>query len=186
MRTLKLLATFFSHSHIVAHWLASHTYDLNYDCNGLPHGSAGKEFACNTGDTKRHDLNPWVRKIPWRRKWQPTLVFLLEKFHGQEPGELHSVGSQRVGCNWTTEYNYCNMMHQSFGKCWLTRSHRYFKHWHISLCNPRKTSFIHITTNVTILKNLGELENWNAYNGKDKFSIILIFTWKVDFCYWQK
>ena len=23
-------------------------------------------------------VNPWVRKIPWRRKWQPTPVFLLE------------------------------------------------------------------------------------------------------------
>lgn len=25
----------------------------------------------------------WVRKIPWRRKWQPTPVFLPEKSHGQ-------------------------------------------------------------------------------------------------------
>ena len=25
----------------------------------------------------------WVRKIPWRRAWQPTLVFLLGEFHGQ-------------------------------------------------------------------------------------------------------
>ena len=28
-------------------------------------------------------FNPWVRKIPWRRKWQPTPVFLPEKSHGQ-------------------------------------------------------------------------------------------------------
>ena len=28
-------------------------------------------------------FNPWVRKIPWRRKWQPTLVFLPGTFHGQ-------------------------------------------------------------------------------------------------------
>ena len=27
-------------------------------------------------------LNPWVRKIPWRRKWQPTPVFLPGKSHG--------------------------------------------------------------------------------------------------------
>ena len=27
---------------------------------------------------KRPGLNPWVRKIPWRRKWQPTPIFLLE------------------------------------------------------------------------------------------------------------
>ena len=28
-------------------------------------------------------VNPWVRKIPWRRKWQPTPVFLPEKSHEQ-------------------------------------------------------------------------------------------------------
>ena len=27
--------------------------------------------------------NPWVRKIPWSRKWKPTPVFLPRKFHGQ-------------------------------------------------------------------------------------------------------
>jgi len=32
---------------------------------------------------RRHGLNPWVRKIPWRRNWQPTPVFLSGKFHGQ-------------------------------------------------------------------------------------------------------
>ena len=28
-------------------------------------------------------MNPWVGKIPWRRKWQPTPVFLPGEFHGQ-------------------------------------------------------------------------------------------------------
>ena len=28
-------------------------------------------------------FNPWVRKIPWSRKWLPNPVFLPEKFHGQ-------------------------------------------------------------------------------------------------------
>ena len=37
-------------------------------------------------------FNPWVGRIPWRRKWQPTLVFLPEEFHGpKEPGELQSM-----------------------------------------------------------------------------------------------
>ena len=31
---------------------------------------------------RRPRFNCWVRKIPWRRKWQPTPVFLLGKFHG--------------------------------------------------------------------------------------------------------
>ena len=32
---------------------------------------------------RRCKFSPWVRKIPWRRKWQPTPVFLPGKFHGQ-------------------------------------------------------------------------------------------------------
>ena len=40
----------------------------------------GKEY---TWQCRRCRFNPWVRKIPWRRKWQPTPVFLPEKSHGQ-------------------------------------------------------------------------------------------------------
>ena len=32
---------------------------------------------------RRRKFNPWVGKIPWRRKWQPTPVFLPGKSHGQ-------------------------------------------------------------------------------------------------------
>ena len=32
---------------------------------------------------ERSRFNPWVRKIPWSRKWQPTPVFLPGEFHGQ-------------------------------------------------------------------------------------------------------
>ena len=32
---------------------------------------------------RRPRLNPWVRKIPWRREWHPTPVFLPGEFHGQ-------------------------------------------------------------------------------------------------------
>ena len=32
---------------------------------------------------KNLPANPWVRKIPWSRKWQPTSVFMPGKFHGQ-------------------------------------------------------------------------------------------------------
>ena len=49
---------------------------------------------------KRHRFNPWVGKITWNRKWQPTPVFLPGKSHGQrEPGGLQSMGSQNVGHN---------------------------------------------------------------------------------------
>ena len=32
---------------------------------------------------RRCGFHPWVRKIPWRRKWQPTPVFLSEESHGR-------------------------------------------------------------------------------------------------------
>ena len=34
-------------------------------------------------ETKKTRFDPWVRMIPWRRKWQPTPVFLPEKSAGQ-------------------------------------------------------------------------------------------------------
>ena len=44
-------------------------------------GSDGKESACNAGDLGWGD--PSVGKIPWKREWQPTPVFLPREFHGQ-------------------------------------------------------------------------------------------------------
>ena len=49
---------------------------------GFPGGS-GKESACQYRRCRRWGLSPRVRKIPWRRKWQPTLVFLTGEFYGQ-------------------------------------------------------------------------------------------------------
>ena len=50
---------------------------------GFPGGASGKEPTCQCRRHKRHMFFLWVRKIPWRRSWQPTPVFLLGKSHGQ-------------------------------------------------------------------------------------------------------
>ena len=47
---------------------------------GFPGSSVVKESACQC---RRCRYNPWIRKIPWRRAWQPTPVFLPEEAHGQ-------------------------------------------------------------------------------------------------------
>ena len=47
---------------------------------GFPSGSDGKESVCQC---RRCGFNPQVRKIPWRREWQFTPVFLPGKSHGQ-------------------------------------------------------------------------------------------------------
>ena len=46
----------------------------------FPGGSDSKEFTYNAGDL---GLTPGVGKIPWRREWQPALVFLPGESHGQ-------------------------------------------------------------------------------------------------------
>ena len=45
-------------------------------CGGFTGGASGKDLPCQWRRWKRCGFNPWVRKIPWRRKWQPTPVFL--------------------------------------------------------------------------------------------------------------
>ena len=65
---------------------------------GFPGGSAVKE---STFQCRRHGFHPWVRKIPWRRKWQPIPVFLAWEIPWTEkPGGLQSMGSQRDMSKW--------------------------------------------------------------------------------------
>jgi len=46
------------------------------------------------GRYKRPGFDPWVGKIPWRRAWQPTPVFLP----GKSPGQRSLVGYGSWGC----------------------------------------------------------------------------------------
>ena len=62
------------------HW-KNHSLDWmnTYLYVGLPWWLSGKESACQC---RKHRYHPWVWKIPWRRKCQPTPVFLTGKSHG--------------------------------------------------------------------------------------------------------
>ena len=62
---------------------------------GFPGGASGKESSCQCRSCKRLKFDPWAGKIPWRRVWQPTLVFKLGKFHRQR--------SLAVYCPWVTK-----------------------------------------------------------------------------------
>ena len=56
---------------------------------------------------QRHSFDSLVRKIPWRRAWQPTAVFLLgEPPWTEKPGGLQSMGSQRVGSDTTERLHF--------------------------------------------------------------------------------
>ena len=54
---------------------------------GLPSWLSGNELSCQY---RRCEFDPWVRNIPWRRKWRPIPVFLLGKSHGQRNLEGYS------------------------------------------------------------------------------------------------
>ena len=49
----------------------------------FPDGASGKEPTYQCRRHKRQRFSPWVGKIPWRRAWQPTPVFLPGESHGQ-------------------------------------------------------------------------------------------------------
>ena len=62
---------------------------------GIPGGAVVKNLPASAGERcKRCEFDPWVGKIPQRRKWQPTSVFLPGKSHGQRS----LVGCSPWGC----------------------------------------------------------------------------------------
>ena len=44
----------------------------------------------NSPTIQETEFNTWIGKIPWRRKWQPTPLFLFEKSHGQKNLESYA------------------------------------------------------------------------------------------------
>ena len=69
---------------------------------GFSAGSAyNKEPACQCKRHKKCRLDRCVRKMPWRRKWQTTPIFLPRKSHGQKSLVDYSPWGCRVKHNWT-------------------------------------------------------------------------------------
>ena len=60
-------------------WSLHPTLDVH-----LPHSTLiHHQTLWSSRSCKRHRFDPWVMKIPWRRKWQPTPVFLPGESHGK-------------------------------------------------------------------------------------------------------
>ena len=82
-----------------------------------------KKSSCQCRRCKRRGFDPWVRKIPWSRKWQPTLVFLAWKFHMQRSLVGCSLWGHRAARDWATEHIhkeaqgvFCRWEHYSVGE----------------------------------------------------------------------
>ena len=76
---------------------------------GLPRWCSG--ICWSMQKFKGFRFDPWVRKIPWRKKWQPTSVFLLGNFHGQ------SMGSQTIRHYWATDHACTHTWLQLLFRC---------------------------------------------------------------------
>ena len=111
---------------------------------GLPGGLKVKNPPAHVG------TNPWVGKIPWRRKWHPTPVFLPGKSHGQRSLASYSpLGCKRVGHDSMTKQQQQQNMHSvkltvltvfSVGFCGIEHIHILCNiHHHSSLKPPSLT-----------------------------------------------
>ena len=70
---------------------------------------------------------PWVRKIPWRRKWYPTPIFLPGKPYRQRSPEGYSPWDSRVEHNWVTEHTH---EHHISEHLWALGKHvKWSVHW---------------------------------------------------------
>ena len=74
--------------------------NLPKETKDFPGGVIENEHICKCWRSKRCWSDPWVGKIPWRRTWQSTSVFLPgESTWTKQRGWIQSIGSQRDGYN---------------------------------------------------------------------------------------
>ena len=72
--------------------------------------ASGKEPTCQCRRCKAHEFDPSVRKMPWKRAWQPTWAFLPGKSHGQRSLEGCSpLGHKESDTTETTQHTHSNL-----------------------------------------------------------------------------
>ena len=83
---------------------------------GFPGGASGKEPACQCRKHKRCGFSPWVGKIPWRKKWKPTLVFLPGESYRGPGGLVHRVTKSRTWLKQLTMHKCFDLHLLNFSK----------------------------------------------------------------------
>ena len=89
---------------------------------GFPGGTCGKEPTCQCRRHKRLRFYPRVRRIPWRRAWQPTPVFLPGESHEQRSLAVYSpCGCKESEATWSdwAHSHYFLILHFSLRIFWL-------------------------------------------------------------------
>ena len=92
---------------------------------GFPGGAMVKNLPANEGG-ERCGYDPWVGKIPWRRKRQLPSEFLPGKSHGQQSLVGYSPWAHRIGHGWVTEQTHTQSIRSRYvlsreqWDCWAT------------------------------------------------------------------
>ena len=73
--------------------------NIQHYLRGFPGGDSGKDSTCQCRLREGLRFDPWVKKNPWRRKWQSTPVFLTGESHGQRSLVIYSPWDRRVRHN---------------------------------------------------------------------------------------
>ena len=121
--------------------------------------------------SRRYAFSPWVSKIPWRRKWQHTPVFLPDKSHGQRRLMGYGAWGHKESDNylatkqWTT---YTSVQFSSVTQSCLT------------LCNPMDCSTPGLPVYHRVYSNSCPLSWWChltiSFSGVPFFSCLQSFT----------
>ena len=114
---------------------AAHIGRIVKESAGLPEWLSSKDPACQCRRHRRRGFNPWVGKIPWSRKWQPTPVFLPGEFHEQKSKAGYSPWGRKASD--TTKHIRTSITKFKIISCGFyllncTQRSRYFYH-HFSL-----------------------------------------------------
>ena len=75
--------------------------------NGFPWWLSCKNLPANVFQCRRCRIDPYIEKIPCRRKWQPTLEFLPGKCHGKRSLLGYSPWGLRIGHDLATKQQHC-------------------------------------------------------------------------------
>ena len=92
----------YTYSMLLIEWTHTHTHTYTHPASLC---LSGKESACQCRRHRRYRFDPWVRKIPWRKRWQPTPVFLPgEPLRQRSLANYSPQSHKRVGHNCMTEH----------------------------------------------------------------------------------
>ena len=80
-----LFYNYYSKSSLINRYFSQELIDCRH-----PRGLCGRESPCQFRGYRGHGFNPWVRKILWKRNWQPTPALLPGKFQGQRSMAVYS------------------------------------------------------------------------------------------------